>query len=176
VHLARLLIKPGQRLEAIHYFTSRILSNGHNSRDMDRQNTYLEALSTFPQVNLHFGRFLNRPQRCRACGTQWNGYEEKMTDVNIAVKLLADAFEDRFDTALLVSADSDLTTPVQQVLHRFPERRVVIAQPPGRNSGSLCLAASGYFTIGEEKFRRAQLPACIVRRDGHELARPDHWR
>src|SRR5262245_49218029 len=143
---------------------------------MHRQNTYLEALSTFPQVNLHFGRFLNKPQQCRACGTQWSGYEEKMTDVNIAVRLLADAFEDRFDMALLLSADSDLTTPVQQVLSRFPEKRVVIAQPPGRNSTSLCRAASGYFTIGEVKLRRAQLPSSIVRCDGHPLARPDHWR
>jgi uncharacterized LabA/DUF88 family protein len=176
VHLARVLIKPGQRLEGIHYFTSRILPNGYNSRDMHRQNTYLEALSTFPQVTLHFGRFLNKPQRCRACGTQWGGYEEKMTDVNIAVRLLADAFEDRFDMALLLSADSDLTTPVQQVLTRFPEKRVVIAQPPGRNSTSLCRAASGYFTIGEMKLRRSQLPPYIVRSDGHELARPDHWR
>src|SRR5262245_40488402 len=73
--LARVLIKPGQQLEAIHYFTARILPNGRNSRDMDRQNTYLEALSTLPQVNLHFGYFFNRPQRCRVCGTQWRGYE-----------------------------------------------------------------------------------------------------
>ena len=112
VHLARALLKPEQQLEAIHYFTSRIRANGHNSSDIARQNTYLEALATLPQVNLHFGHFLNKPQRCRACGTQWMGYEEKMTDVNIAVRLLADAFEDRFDVALLLTADSDLITPV----------------------------------------------------------------
>ena len=174
--LAQVLIRPEQQLEVVHYFTSRILPNGYNSSDIDRQNTYLQALSTFPQVNLHFGRFLNKPQRCRACGTQWSGYEEKMTDVNIAVRLLADAFEDRFDMALLITADSDLTTPVQQVLSRFPEKRVVVAQPPGRNSASLCRAASGYFTIGEAKLRGAQLPARVERRDGRELARPDHWR
>jgi uncharacterized LabA/DUF88 family protein len=174
--LAQALIKPEQQLEAIHYFTSRILPNGHNSADMDRQNTYLEALATFPQVNVHFGLFVNKSQRCRACGTQWGSYEEKMTDVNIAVKLLAEAFEDRFDVALLLTADSDLTTPVQQVLSRFPEKRVIIVQPPGRNSASLCQAASGYFTIGEAKLRRAQLPPRIERADGRELARPDHWR
>jgi hypothetical protein len=144
--LAEALIKPGQPLEAIHYFTSRILPNGYNSRDMDRQNTYLEALSTFSQVNVHYGRFLDKPQRCRAC------------------------------MALLLSADSDLTTPVQQVLSRFSEKRVVVAQPPGRNSASLCRAASGYFTIGEAKLRVAQLPARVERGDGRELARPDHWR
>jgi uncharacterized LabA/DUF88 family protein len=99
-----------------------------------------------------------------------------MTDVNIAVRLLADAFEDRFDVALLLTADSDLTTPVQQVLSRFPEKRVVVVQPPGRNSASLCRAASGYFTIGEAKLRGAQLPTRVERSDGRGLARPDHWR
>jgi uncharacterized LabA/DUF88 family protein len=99
-----------------------------------------------------------------------------MTDVNIAVQLLADAFEDRFDMALLLTADSDLTTPVQHVLARFPEKRVVIAQPPGRSSASLCRAASAYFTIGEAKLRGAQLPARLERADGRELARPNHWR
>jgi hypothetical protein len=99
-----------------------------------------------------------------------------MTDVNIAVRLLADAFEDRFDVALLLTADSDLTTPVQQVLSRFPEKRVVVVQPPGRNSASLCRAASAYFTIGEAKLRGAQLPTRVERSDGRGLARPDHWR
>jgi uncharacterized LabA/DUF88 family protein len=176
VRLSQTLLKPGQKLEAIHYFTSRLLPNGDNAKDMDRQNTYLEALSTFPLVTLHFGHFIDTRQRCRACGTQWIGYEEKMTDVNIAVRLLADAFENRFDMALLVSADSDLTTPIQQVLSRFPEKRVVVAQPPGRNSVSLCRAANGYFTIGEAKFRRSQLPFRVERTDGCGLTRPDHWR
>ena len=55
-------------------------------------------------------------------------YEEKMTDVNIAARLLTAAFENRFDTALLISADGDLTTPVRQVLAQFPQKRVVVAQ------------------------------------------------
>jgi hypothetical protein len=35
-------------------------------------------------------------------------HHEKMTDVNIAVELLTDAFQDSFDVALLISADGDL--------------------------------------------------------------------
>jgi uncharacterized LabA/DUF88 family protein len=31
-----------------------------------------------------------------------------MTDVNIAVELMQDAFQNKFDTALLVTANSDL--------------------------------------------------------------------
>jgi len=176
VRLSQVLLKPGQQLEAVHYFTSRIRANGHNAEDMRRQNTYLEALSTFPGFTTHLGHYLDKPRQCRACGARWMDYEEKMTDVNIAVQLLSDAFENRFDAALLISADSDLTTPVRQVLSRFAEKRVVIAQPPGRNSVSLCRAASGYFTIGEAKLRGAQLPVHVTRADGFPLTRPVHWR
>jgi uncharacterized LabA/DUF88 family protein len=174
--LSRTLLKPGQHLEAVHYFTSHIQANGQNAEDIRRQNTYLEALSTISSVRLHFGHFLRKPRRCRKCGAEWMDSEEKMTDVNIAVRLLTDAFENRFDTALLISADSDLTTPVRQVLSDFKEKRVVVAQPPGRNSVTLCRTASGYLTIGEDKLRAAQLPVNVMRSDGFVLRRPVHWR
>ncbi|MBS0416703.1 MAG: NYN domain-containing protein [Proteobacteria bacterium] len=176
VRLSQALLKPDQHLEAVHYFTSRIRANGHNTEDIRRQNTYLEALSTLPSVTMHFGHYLDKPRRCRVCGAQWMDYEEKMTDVNIAVRLLMDAFENRFDAAMLISADSDLTTPVRQVLSRFTDKRIIVAQPPGRNSVSLCRAASGYFTIGEVKLRGTQLPVHVARSDGYVLTRPAPWK
>lgn len=41
--LALALLKPGQSLVGVHYFTSRIRANGCNVTDMQRQTTYLEA-------------------------------------------------------------------------------------------------------------------------------------
>lgn len=169
------LLKPQQKLEAVHYFTTRIRNNRHNTADMQRQNTYLEALATLPPLTTHFGHYLEKPRQCRICGAKWMDYEEKMTDVNIAVQLLADAFEDRFDTAMIISADSDLTTPVRQVRSRFPKKRIVIAQPPGRHSSELQRAATGYFTVGEDKLRQSQLPPSVTRADGFVLQRPPYW-
>jgi uncharacterized LabA/DUF88 family protein len=174
--LSHALLKPNQELAAAHYFTARIRANGRNVDDMRRQSLYIEALQTLPDTTLHFGHYLDKPRQCRQCGAQWMDYEEKMTDVNIAVQLLADAFDDRFDTALIISADSDLTTPVRRVRQQFPAKRVVIAQPPGRRSASLCNNATGYFTIGEAKLRSSLLPDRVTRADGFELARPAHWR
>ncbi|RPH91946.1 MAG: NYN domain-containing protein [Calditrichaeota bacterium] len=37
------------------------------------------------------------------------------TDVNIATEMLSDAFQNRFDTMLLISADSDLAAPIAKV-------------------------------------------------------------
>lgn len=174
--LSLALLKPGQQLAAVHYFTARIRANVHNVDDMRRQSLYIEALQTLPDTTLHFGHYLDKPRQCRLCGAQWMDYEEKMTDVNIAVQMLADAFDDRFDTALIISADSDLTTPVSKVRQRFPAKRVVIAEPPGRHSTALCNNASGYFTIGEAKLRASQLPDQVQRADGFVLLRPPHWR
>ncbi|MDR2093249.1 MAG: NYN domain-containing protein [Azoarcus sp.] len=103
-------------------------------------------------------------------------YEEKMTDVNIAMQLLADAFDDRFDTALVISADSDLTTPMRQARARFPAKRVIVAQPPGRNSVQLAGAATAAFTISETKVRQSQLPTAVTTACGYVIHRPAHWR
>ncbi|EXI65854.1 MAG: 6-hydroxy-3-succinoylpyridine 3-monooxygenase HspA [Candidatus Accumulibacter adjunctus] len=175
VALSTSLLKPGQELQAVHYFTTRIRNNRHNSQDIQRQNMYLEALGMRPALSLHFGHYLEKPKQCRKCGATWMDFEEKMTDVNIAVQLLADAFDDRFDTALLVSADSVLTSPVRQVRNRFPLKRIVVAQPPGRHSSELTKAATGFVTVGEDKLRQSQLPPLVARSDGFVLQRPTYW-
>ncbi|MCX7692519.1 MAG: NYN domain-containing protein [Tepidimonas taiwanensis] len=170
------LLKTGQHLVTVHYFTTYIRANGRNTDDMHRQVLYIEVIKTRPLLTLHLGHYLDKPRRCHQCGATWTDYEEKMTDVNIATQLLADAYDDRFDTALIISADSDLTTPVAQVRRRFPHKRVIIAEPPGRRSTALRQAASGYLRIGENKFRASQLPDTVQRADGFALMRPSQWR
>lgn len=99
-----------------------------------------------------------------------------MTDVNIAIQLLTDAFEDAFDVALVVSGDSDLTTPVRRIRARFPGKRVIIAFPPRRHSSELKRWATGYVSIGEDKLRSSQLPETLAKPDGFVLTRPANWR
>jgi uncharacterized LabA/DUF88 family protein len=68
----------------------------------------------------------NRVSGCvknRQCGRTYTTYHEKMTDVNISVELMSDAFQSRFDTAFLLSADSDLTGPIETV-RRLLQKRV----------------------------------------------------
>lgn len=175
VALSAALLKPAQSLQAVHYFTSRIRSNGHNIADMQRQTTYLEALGTLAGLKTHFGHYLEKPKKCQSCGANWMDYEEKMTDVNIAVQLLSDAHDDRFDSALLVSGDSDLTTPVRVIRARFPQKRIIIALPPNRRSHQLQQAANGFFLINETSLRHSQLPPKVQRADGFVLQRPAHW-
>jgi uncharacterized LabA/DUF88 family protein len=172
--LAETLLKPGQALVGTEYFTARIRDNGHNSADQRRQNTYIEALEV-TGVATHFGHYLEKQRRCRACGATWKDYEEKMTDVNIAIRLQGDAYEDRYDVALVISGDSDLTTPIRYVRQRFAGKRVIVAFPPGRQSAELKRVANGFLAIGEDKLRASQLPDEITKPDGFVLTRPSSW-
>ena len=118
--LAESLLKPYQKLEFVRYFTSRISKNSTSPDKVKRQAIYLEVLQTLPDFAIHYGHYLQKQRKCRNCDKTWETYEEKMTDVNIAVQLLSDAQDDRFDTAIMISGDSDLTSPVSEVLRRYP--------------------------------------------------------
>src|SRR5690606_35973416 len=109
--LSESLLIPGQELQSTHYFTSRLTPTSVNWADKQRQDTYLDALQARNNVFIHYGHYLKKTRECRQCKANWPDYEEKMTDVNIAVQLLADAYDDKFDTAIIISADSDLVTP-----------------------------------------------------------------
>jgi len=171
--LAASLLRPGQILEKVTYFTARV----RNDRESEqRQSDYLDALVHHsPLVTIMNGHFQEKHRQCWQCGSAWTVYEEKETDVNIAVALLEDAVRDRFDTALLISADSDLCPAIRSMKRLRPEKRIVAAFPPRRQSGDLKRAVDGYLAIGDDKIRQAQLPSVVITPAGISLHRPKHW-
>lgn len=167
------LVLPGQELVAVHYFSARVRGEPSARRQAD----YIDALRAHcTRLTVHEGRFQQKRLECRRCGDVRISYEERETDVSIAVALLEDAVLDRYDTAMLVSADSDLCPAVRSVRRVTPAKRVVAAFPPHRVSGELRRAADGSFTVPDSKIRRNLLPEVVVTSAGIVLARPNHWR
>jgi uncharacterized LabA/DUF88 family protein len=171
--LARSLLRPGQELRAVHYFTARAYGD---SVGEGRQATYLDALTSHsPKVRLVEGRFQEKPQGCLSCGARWITYEEKETDVNIAIAMLEGAVRDEYDSAILISGDSDLRPAVAAVKRICPEKRIIAAFPPRRHSMGLAQMVDGYVSISTAKVRNAQLPPKVVTARGMILERPAHW-
>ena len=173
--LVRHLLKPTQQLIETKYFTSLVSSSPSDPDKPKRQNTFLEALQTLPGLTIHYGHFLQSTYTCWNCGATRPVQSEKMTDVNIATELLTDAFKDRFETALLISGDSDLIRPIVRVEALFPGKRVVVAFPPDRQSSALAKRASASFRIGRAKIAASQLPDRVTKPDGFVLQRPAKW-
>jgi len=165
------LCKPHQECMGVRYFTARL--NGPGPKH-ERQKTLLEAYETLKDCSVHFGVYQTNSRTCSACGAPWYQANEKMTDVNIAVEMLSGAFNDEFDTALLISADSDLAPAVQKTVELF-KKRVVIAFPPKRFSTRLRDLASAYTYISRAQLARSQLSPTITRQDGFVLRCPAPW-
>jgi hypothetical protein len=173
--LSQRLLRPGQTLVGVKYFTSRVSASPGNLDKERRQAAYLDAVATLPLTSCQFGHYLKKPVHCRKCGAVWDKPEEKMTDVNIAVEMLTDAYCDRFDTALLISGDSDLWGPVDRIKTLFPLKRVIAVFPPGRTSERLRSTVHASFNLGRAVVSQSLLPDPVLKPDGFPIAKPTQW-
>ncbi len=171
--LCERLSRHDQQIVIVKYFTARV-STPEDKRL--RQNAFLEALETQKKVEIFLGKYLVHSRTCLRCGWADKVPSEKMTDVNIAVEMVSDALQNSFDTALLISADSDLVGAVMKIRKFCPEKRIVLAFPPERHSRELQKAAHASFTIGHGVLKSSQFPDEIVKPDGFTLHRPENWR
>jgi uncharacterized LabA/DUF88 family protein len=157
----------------IRYFTARVRSNPPSEQ---RQDTYLQTFVAYrPAVEITEGRFQKQTRRCRSCAAQWTMYEEKESDVNIAISLVEDSVLDRFDTALLISGDSDLGPAVKAAKRLRPQTHIVAVFPPRRSSDPPRRASDRTLHIDRSMLRRSQLPDEVVTPNGIKLTRPAYW-
>ena len=166
------LLKAHQELVFTKYFTSRVSYPADKQR---RQSTFIEALETLNDLRVYYGHYQANPQRCRKCGNKVMIPSEKMTDVNIAVEMMSDAYQNLFDVALLVSADSDLTAPILAIKNLFPQKRVIVVFPLQRHSAQLQHLAHGYLQIGRANLAKSVFPDKVQKADGFVLQRPPEW-
>jgi uncharacterized LabA/DUF88 family protein len=171
--LGQNLLRPDQTLVKTKYFTSRVSGSADKQK---RQSIFIDALSSIPELRIYYGHYQVESQTCRKCGSVHAVHREKKTDVNIAVEMLADAYQDAFDVALLMSADADLAAPVTAVRTLFPKKRVIVAFPPGRSSANLRSLASAAIPIGRGTIAKSLFPRNVMTQGGYVVSCPPSWQ
>src|SRR6266849_3746427 len=112
---------PGDTIERIKYFTARVSARPYNPSAPIDQQVYLRALRTIPNLEIMFGHFLTHSVPMTLTDVVpakrvWvDKTEKKGSDVNLAAHLVRDAFQKRFELAVLITNDSDLAEPVRIV-------------------------------------------------------------
>lgn len=177
--LARRL-RPNDNIIAVRYFTA-IVRNDPPAEA--RQQVYLNALQAHNgnSIQITLGRYQSKQLICRGCGSSWTSYEEKETDVNIAVSLVADAADHHSDIALLISADSDLCPAIRTARTVAARRRgrfgIVAAFPPRRYCHELKRLVPGAFILSHQDIRNSLLPETVTDiASGRKFSRPAKWR
>lgn len=164
-----------QQLVGIKYFTAPMT---HQPDRYARQKLYLEALEARGHIDIIQGQFTTQSHRCKKCGKSFKVPREKCTDVNIALHIVVDAYEDRFDTFMICTADSDLTPAIRHVQNQF-HKKFILLDPPRRHSGELASLADQRLRSRRPWFHQCQLPDPVeyLTRRGRtrRIHRPPSW-
>jgi len=180
---------PSHTINRIRYFTAAVMGFAHDPEAPTRQEVYLRALRTIPNLSVHKDGFFvahpvllpqfplaiihkNRPPQA----VQVLRIEEKRTDVDLACYLLVDCLSNDFDEAVVISNDSDLVLPIEMVRVKFGKTIGVInPHPKGKRSGHLQKAASYHLrTINKSVLAASQLPAILTDAKG-TITKPTGW-
>ncbi len=174
VKLSESFLNPTQELAVVKYFTARVTSPRSK---MERQNDYLDVLCSLPKLKIIEGKYHdNNPVICQHCGKTFFVSKEKQTDVNLTTELLVDAVENRFDSAYLVTADSDYRAPLEYIKNRLPEKRVYMEFVETNFSNILARSAYRTYIIKRARLLDCQLPETVTLPNGYRINRPAKWK
>jgi hypothetical protein len=154
----------------------------------------LDALKSIPQIEIHFGAFLEKPKYAglvrpaldRSIPGNFRTFlpwpdvayvwktEEKGSDVNLASYLLLDAFQNKYDVAAVLSNDSDLTEPIR-IVTRTLGKPVGLLSPVNNPTPHLRAAASFLRHIKASQLGPSQFPNPVTLPSGSQIHRPATW-
>lgn len=176
---------PQNTIQTIKYFTAIVANRGTDPDQIVRQQTYHRALRTLPNLEIHLGSFLTqrkkRPLTSPPPGGErfvevWETHE-KGSDVNLATHLVADAYENLYDVAIVMSNDSDLVAPIRLVRERLGK---VVGVVNPQEEASVVLRANVDFIKHVHKhrnlLRHSQFPDVVLDAAGRKIVKPDEWR
>lgn len=170
--LVEALLAPAYDVVGVKYFTARIKGP---SDKRQRQTAFLDAVNAVSKAEVVLGKFYCKPAHCNACGATWKTHEEKMTDSAIAAHLVADAFTDGFETAVLVGGDTDIVPAVKMVKRHFPGKQIVSWFPPARKNQAVADVCHDEGAITSIHLSQALMPDEIEVSAGVKVIRPAKW-
>lgn len=164
---------------SLKYYTARLKPRANNPDQLYRQRRYIRALRTVPSTEVVYGHFLTHPammsreapphKPVRVIKT-----EEKGSDVNLAVDLLAGGFRREYEQAIVLSNDSDLARAIRIVYRELTIPVIVLNPHPKNPSKELKNVATDVRHIRNSALEKSQFPRTLEDERG-KFHRPGQW-
>ena len=182
----KLLPPPKYEVQLIRYFTAHVRVQSHDAysnQRLSRQQTYLRALRTLPNITVHLGHFMPSQPTAKLVtplsdGTKYvtiHKSEEKGSDVNLATYLLLDGFRNEYDCAAVITNDSDQVEAVKVVRDEL-KKPIGVLDPCGedRTSRELMQVSTFYKPIRQGVIAASQFAPQLLDVHG-TFHKPDRW-
>jgi uncharacterized LabA/DUF88 family protein len=170
---------PNDTIQSIEYFTAIVSARPYDLDLPVRQHIYLRALNTIPNLSICHGHFLTHSVRMVLTGSNpikkvyVDKTEEKGSDGNIATHLLHEAYQKKFEVAVLITNDSDLVEPVR-IVRKALNIPVGILNPQQHHSTALKAEATFMKRIRQNDVAACQFPTIMSDAKG-QFHKPATW-
>lgn len=170
-------------ISKIRYFTANVINKPNDPNIKTRQDFYLRALNTIPELEVHFGQFKRREilgELLEKNNTMYKKkvkvakFEEKGSDVNIATFMLADCLLDECQVPVLVSNDSDLSNALK-IIKEKTKKPIGLVTPDTFFVTELKKYSTFRRKITEDHLRRSLFPKRLKDNKGTFLC-PKRWQ
>lgn len=196
-------LMPNHEIHRIRYFTADVTAPLDNPHQAVRQQTYLRAFRTIPNLTIHKGKYQTNPKwrppvhpiPLPALANPLNdteaavvrrvldqikvievhNREEKGSDVNLGSYLLMDAFDNDCEAAVVISNDSDLATPMRFARDRFRIALWVFSPHSGEPTNDLKNAATQHRSIRPNVLERCLFADTLIDSWGRSIHKPESW-
>lgn len=169
--LCQCYVKKRDTITNIQFFTAYI---PYSTEKLIRQRKLVRALES-KGVEIVQGVYKKKNRYCRMCHEVYETWEEKQTDVNIAIQLFRNAVMNNYDTALIMTGDSDLIPAIRSVKELFPEKTIGVIIPIARGSKYLKKETDFYMKMTEKHLSSSQFPDKVELPDGRIIQKPEKW-
>lgn len=170
-------LKEDEELVTVNYFTARPKNKGK----MVRQNMLMNCNKAVNgnKLKIHYGKYQDKTMTCRAsegCGKEYMHWEEKQTDVNLAIKIVEDCHNEICDKIVLVSGDSDFLPPLKLVKKYYNNIETLVLFPPTKYTHSIVQLGQPCLSLEQHKpkWNKARMEE-VVEINGKEYRKPTEW-
>ncbi len=171
-------LRPNDDVIKVKYFTAKIRND---FASLNRQQTYLDALSTLPKVEIYYGRYLEshpvmyqHPLTDPPTKVKVIKREEKGSDVNLCTHLVIDGMNNNFDAAAIISNDTDFCFPISYVIDTL-KKPVYLFNPKSTNARDLEKCSTSIYPINNNMLSSCLFPEIVVSPSERSFKRPPEW-
>lgn len=131
-------IEAGDRIVAVYLFTAYVPWQSEIGDAKRERHRKLVAANKRLGVSVEWGKFRPVTLQCRAkCREEYDTYEEKRTDVKIALSIQRLAYEGKYTKGILISGDTDLAPAIEAAVSFNSQISFLNVLPVGRSSAEL---------------------------------------
>ena len=181
IHQMCCLLLPVDQIVGVRYFSAKIIPRASDPNKQVRQQVYWRALRTIPNLQIIEGHYSEHTKWMRLAHPNFGqgNYaeviktEEKGSDVNLAVHLLNDAYQKRYELGVVVSNDSDLLSAIQ-IVHNDLGLKIGILNPQNNPSSDLRRCSLFIKQIRTGVLKASQFPS-TMKDAGGAFNKPQDW-